>query len=165
MVNQMRHRFESEAAGRRGQFSHVVVFGGVNDLYSDETAGRTPQKVERDLQAIYNLAHRLGARVVAVTVSPWGGFTRWYSPKRAADMRTLNDWIRQQAASGVIEAVVDAEKLLTCGDPERLCPEFAKPFRDGLHFGPEGHRRLGQALWETAFRDCPGVPTPQSPSP
>jgi lysophospholipase L1-like esterase len=165
MVNQMRRRFEAEAPTSGTPYSHVVVFGGVNDLYSDETAGRTPEKVERDLLAIYGLGHRLGAKVVAITVSPWGGFTRWYSPKRAADMRRLNDWIRQQVAVGVIEAVIDSEALLSCGQPELLCPELASPYKDGLHFGPAGHRRLGEALWHQAFEGCPAPQAILEPAP
>ena len=52
MVNQMRRSlatgpFASDAA----PFTHALVFGGVNDLYSDETAGRSVPKIEADLAA------------------------------------------------------------------------------------------------------------------
>ena len=31
-------------------------------------------------------------------------------------------------------------RCLSCGDPDSLCDRFFKPFRDGIHFGPEGHQ-------------------------
>lgn len=153
MVNQMRRRLEREVRNGLGEASHVIVFGGVNDLYSDETAGRVPGVIIEDLAKIYELARSLRARVIGVTVAPWAGFSRWYNPKRGAATREVNAWIRQQLAEGKLDAVIDAHELLSCGDPERLCPEFEVPFRDGLHFGPAGHGVLGQAL-AAEFRDC-----------
>jgi len=50
--------------------------------------------------------------------------------------------------------VVDAHALLSCGDPDSLCERFVAPFNDGLHFGSEGHRLLGEALFRSAFSDC-----------
>ena len=146
MVNQIRRAVLEHLFTTDEHYSHVVVFGGVNDLYSDQTAHRTVAKIERDLQTIYDAAHARGARVIAVTVSPWGGFARWYNPKRGNDTLALNQWLRQGPTEGRVEGVVDAYALLSCGDPIRLCERFARPFRDGLHFGPEGHELVGRAL-------------------
>jgi len=155
MVNQIRRRFtERVLAQPRETYSHVVVFGGVNDLYSDLTAGRTVEKITRDLGFIYEAARRSGARVVAITVTPWGGFTRFYNPRRAAAMQRLNAWILEQAREGRVDVAVDAYPLLSCGNPEKLCPALSAPFRDGLHFGREGQQRLGEALVEAAFPAC-----------
>jgi lysophospholipase L1-like esterase len=153
MVNQMRRGLEREVAAGLGPATHAVVFGGVNDLYSDETAGRTPEKIIADLQAIYALASSLGARVIALTVAPWGGFGRYYNPRRAEATRRVNAWIQEQAASGRIAAVIDAHTLLACGDPERLCPEYEAPVRDGLHVGAKGQAVLGRAL-AAALGEC-----------
>lgn len=158
MVNQMRRRFfrsvypdgNASAAG----YTDVIVFGGVNDLYSDLTAGRTPKKVARDLSAMYETAKKHGARVIAVTVAPWGGFRKYYNPQRAAATRELNAWIAEQPATGGVDVVVDAYALLSCGDPEVLCPAYAHAIRDGLHFGKPGHDKLGAALKERAFPHC-----------
>lgn len=156
MVNQMRARFEAELANQpRGTFSHVVIFGGVNDLYSDETAGRTVPKIEADLTALYAEARALGARVVAITVAPWGGFTRWFTSHRAQTTRELNAWILGQAADGTVDATVDAFALLSCGDADRLCERYERARPDGLHPGKAGHEVLGAALYEAAFRGCP----------
>jgi lysophospholipase L1-like esterase len=155
MVNQMRRHFESVVlAEPPGRFTHVIVFGGVNDLYSDETAGRTPAKIEADLSFMIAASKQRGWRVVALTVAPWGGFTRYFNERRSATTRELNAWILEQARNGTVDGVVDAFSLLSCGDPERLCPEYEPPFKDGLHFGKGGHDRLGQALYESAFRSC-----------
>lgn len=151
MVNQMRRRFEAEIATQpSGRFTHLVVFGGVNDLYSDETAGRSNAKIQRDLSAIYERARSRGVRVVAITVAPWGGFSRWYTQRRGAATEELNAWIK----AGPADAVVDAYALLSCGDRERLCPEYAAPFKDGLHFGKKGQELLGEALYRAEFERC-----------
>lgn len=155
MVNQMRRRFEREILPLPAQsFTHLIVFGGVNDLYSDETAGRTPEKVQVDLSAIYGAARTRGWRVVALSVAPWGGFKRWFTDKRSASTRALNDWIRASESRSETQRVVDAYRLLSCGDAERLCPEFEPPFKDGLHFGKAGHEVLGNALYDAEFASC-----------
>lgn len=155
MVNQMRRRFEETLANEpRGSFTHVVVFGGVNDLYSDETAGRTTTKIEADLTALYAGARALGARVVAITVAPWGGFTRYFTPHRAATTRELNAWILEQTMDGSVDVAVDAFSLLSCGDPDRICERYDRAHSDGLHFGKGGHEALGALLYEREFHAC-----------
>jgi lysophospholipase L1-like esterase len=155
MVNQMRHRFTDDlfAVGKPA-YTHVIVFGGVNDLYSDLTAGRTPALIERDLTAMYEEAHRHGAKVVAITVTPWGGYTRYFNASRSAATLVLNQWIVAQRETGTVDAAVDAYGLLSCGATTLLCPKFSEPFHDGIHFGPEGHVRLGEALYEQVFSNC-----------
>jgi lysophospholipase L1-like esterase len=92
--------------------------------------------------------------VIAFTVAPWGGFSRFFSARRAETTRKLNDWIRSRPAAGEVDVVIDTYPLLSCGDPERLCERYAAPFSDGLHFGPEGHARLADQLLAEAFPDC-----------
>jgi lysophospholipase L1-like esterase len=155
MVNQMRRWFEARMASEpAGAFTHVIVFGGVNDLYSDETAGRTTSKIEADLAAIYAEAKSRGARVVAVTVAPWGGFSRYFTPHRADTTRELNAWILAQRGAGTVDLTIDAHSLLACGDPDRICPSYENVRSDGLHFGAAGHEVLGKALYEAEFRSC-----------
>src|SRR5260370_11614486 len=94
MVSQMRRRFTEDLFGAgKPAYTHVIVFGGVNDLYSDLTAGRTPALIERDLTAMYEEAHRHGVKVVALTVAPWGGFTRYFNAPREAATLEVNRWI------------------------------------------------------------------------
>jgi lysophospholipase L1-like esterase len=155
MVNQMRSRFARDLfAPGKPAYTHVIVFGGVNDLYSDLTAGRTPPRIERDLASMYEMAHQHGVKVVGITVTPWGGFTRYFNASRLAATLETNRWILAQRDSGAIDAAVDAYPLLSCGDPTTLCAKFTAPFNDGLHFGPEAHEKLGEQLFAQVFASC-----------
>ncbi len=155
MVNQIRKRLETEVLPEGNSYSHAIVFGGVNDLYSDQTANRTLARIEADLTRIYADLKARGTDVVAITVSPWGDFKRWFTPERGQNTLTLNGWIQAQPAAGTLASAVDAYPLLSCGDPERLCPELAAPHKDGLHFGKLGHQKLAQALLAGPFHACP----------
>ncbi len=156
MTNQMRRRLERDLLPRvaAGSYTHLIVYGGVNDLYSDLTAGRTNERIETDLVAIYDRANTAGLEVVAVTVSPWSGFTRYYNARRGENTKKLNDWILEQAEAGRIEHAVDSYPLLSCGDPERLCPDYETRSHDGLHPGEKGHELLGELLFDRVFSDC-----------
>jgi lysophospholipase L1-like esterase len=159
MVNQMRRRFARDVLDKRiGQrqlpYSHVIVFGGVNDLYSDETAGRSNDKIQKDLTAMYDAAHSAGIKVVAIAVAPWGGFTRYFNERRALNTVALNQWMHAQLDTGRVDHWIDGYGLLSCGEPTRLCEAYALPFKDGLHFGTKGHEILGEALRQQAFADC-----------
>ena len=154
MVNQMRRSYDAQVVASGKHYTHLIVFGGVNDLYSDLTALRTPAKIEADLAYMYGHAKANGVRVVALTVAPWGGFKRYFNDSRAAATRELNAWIREQSTLGRVDATVDAYALLSCGDADTLCDRFFMPFKDGIHFGPDGHLVLGQALFQAAFSDC-----------
>lgn len=153
MVNQMRKRLPGALFGAgMPRLDHVLVLGGVNDLYSDETAGRTPEKVEHDLAAMYREARLRGAKVIAVTVAPWGGFKKYWSEKRQRDTDTLNEWVRRQKADGKVDHVVDAAEVLKGEPRERLCDGCGQ--KDGLHWTRAGHERLGAALHAAVFADC-----------
>jgi lysophospholipase L1-like esterase len=161
MVNQMRKRFARDVLGEpkvpgadKPDYTHVLIYGGVNDLYSDLTAGRTVKKIQADLTFMYEAARKRGIAVVALTVSPWGGFSRYYNASRAATTRELNQWLLGRREAGLVDAVLDTTPLLSCGDPETLCPAFTDPFKDGLHFNAGGHRKIGEALHEKVFADC-----------
>lgn len=153
MVNQMRRKLEREVLVEGAKtYTDVIVFGGVNDLYSDLTAGRTFEKITTDLAAMYALAHERGARVVAITVAPWAGLSGYFNDRRSAETLRLNDWIRARAETAEAFVVVDAYPILSCGEPELLCPKYA--LADRVHMSPEGHRVLGEAVHEAAFADC-----------
>ena len=159
-VAQMRRRFQREVVGdprakRRPRYSHVIVFGGVNDLMNDVSGGRSTAKIIADLDAMYTMARRAGARVVGITVAPWGGLESHYNPRRAGAMREVNDWILAQAQAGKIDLALDSVQLLGCDDGEKLCESFELPWiRDGLHFNEAAHDKLGQALYDAKFSDC-----------
>jgi lysophospholipase L1-like esterase len=157
MVNQMRARFARDVLNTpvtpgKPSYSHVLVFGGVNDIGSDETALRTNDKITADLALMYQAAHQAGMQVVALTIAPWGGFKKYYNPRRAASTRKVNEWIKTQVQQGAVDEVIDTGPLLSCGEPEHLCAPHAQ--RDGLHLSADGHRKLAAALAEQVFKDC-----------
>jgi lysophospholipase L1-like esterase len=157
MVNQIKKRLDKEILPENKSYSHAIVFGGVNDLYSDQTANRTLPRIESYLTQIYQALTSRGTQVIAITVTPWGGFKRWFTPERSQSTLALNRWILARPPAGAVWTALDAYPLLSCGDPERLCPELAAPHKDGLHFGKLGHEKLAKALLEGPFRACPAA--------
>ncbi len=153
MVNMMRRRFQAYVnTGETQRFTHLIVLGGINDICSDEKAKRTNDKIIADLTAIYAEAHRVGLAVIAMTLPPWGGFTAFYNPRRAASSFALSDWIREQAKTGAVDLLFETYPLLSCGEPEKMCDPYAVP--DHVHWSAEGHRVIGEALAKTIFADC-----------
>lgn len=159
MVNQMRRRFARDIIFGRGdpthpRYSHVIVFGGVNDIGSNETAHRTPEKIERDLLAMYSEARQHQMKVVAVTIAPWGGFKKMFNDRRRDETLMVNRWIIAQRAASTVDYVIDAHAMLSCADPDSLCDEYVPPYRDGLHFNEQAHFKLGAEMYRQAFADC-----------
>lgn len=156
MTNQMRRRLDTEILPHAGEYgaTTLLVYGGVNDLYSDLSAGRSVARITEDLSEIYREGRAHGLDVVALSVSPWGGFKRYANPKRLEATRILNSWILGQVEKGEVRAAVDTYPLLSCGDPSSLCPEYETRSHDGIHPGPLGHERIGRAVFEAAFVDC-----------
>jgi lysophospholipase L1-like esterase len=156
MTNQMRRRWEQDILPQVGSLglTTLLVYGGVNDLYSDLTAHRINTRIEEDLTKIYSGAHKAGLKVVAVTVSPWGGFTKYFNPRRGQNTLLLNAWILGQVADGLVDHAVDSHTPLSCGDPTKLCPDYEFPSKDGLHPAKEGHQILAKKLHTEVFSDC-----------
>lgn len=159
MVNQMRKRLSRDVLGKpadkdhpKPRYSHLLVLGGINDICSDRTAHRSNSKIMRDLSAMYRAAREHGIRVVALTLPPWGGFTRFYNRRRAASTFALNRWILAQQGAGKVDAVLDVFPLLSCGDRELLCPEYGWP--DKVHWSKAGHEVVGKALHAQVFANC-----------
>lgn len=151
MVNQMRKRFVRDVFGDgKPKYTHVLVLGGVNDLISDETAGRTVAKIEKDLTLMYDAAKTRGAKVIAMTVTPWGGFSKFWSPKRKETTKELNDWIRSRKDHGI--QVVDTWALLGGEDPDFLCEGCG--MKDGLHWTTKANEKVADKLKDDVFSDC-----------
>ncbi len=154
MVRQMRSRFADDIFGKDSpKFSHLVVWGGVNDLISANTVRRTVETISDDLAFMYAEGKREGMQVVAINVAPWGGAAE-YDSKRLTMTLGLNEWILAQDDEGKVDYVVDAYRLLSCGNPQMLCKKYKFPFHDGLHFGRKAHDVVGAALFEGVFNRC-----------
>ncbi len=158
MVNQMRKRFARDVLGTpadpdnpKPRYSHVIVLGGINDICSDETAKRTNDKIKTDLTAMYRMAKDAGMEVVALTLPPWGGFKRYYNPRRAASTDDMNAWIRGRLG-GDVDRLLDVYPMMSCGDRELLCDKYG--MKDHVHWSAAGHKLVGEALYAQIFSDC-----------
>lgn len=156
MVNQMRKRFLRDVFGEgtgetRPAYTHVIVLGGIGDILSNETAKRTAKLVERDLEAMYDMAHARGAKVIALTLPPWGGFQSYDGARDAMSME-VSRFVREAPAAGKADFAVDIFPLLSCGEPKKLCDAYA--WKDHLHWSPKGHQVVGEALSKEIFSDC-----------
>lgn len=156
MVNQMRKRFARDVLGegderkKKPRYTHAIVLGGIGDILSNETAGRTAKKIEEDLSAMYTMAKKHDIHVIALTLPPWGGASA-YNPARHAMSLEVSGWIRDLAKERTV-AVGDVYPLLSCGEPSHLCGDYSWP--DKLHWNAKGHEVVGKALLESVFADC-----------
>jgi hypothetical protein len=161
MVNQMRKRFARDILGEdedkkdggkdKPRYTHAIVLGGIGDILSNETAGRTAKKIEDDLRAMYDMAKKHDIVVIAMTLPPWGG-AKAYNPARHAMSLEVSGWIRELSGKKAVGAVSDVYPLLSCGEASQLCGDYAWP--DKLHWNQKGHEVVGKALAESVFADC-----------
>ena len=123
---------------KKDQYTDIIILGGVNDLASR----RSQAMIQQNLKRIYEKARDLGARVIAVQVTPWSGHSKGqYLLSETAD---LNRWIRH---NGIPSISVNTSGL---GDHNRaLQKSYSKG--DGLHLSREGQKELGKLISRQAF--------------
>jgi lysophospholipase L1-like esterase len=123
---------------------YLVVLIGINDVGNgagaEELIGGYEQIIER--------ARAHGIRVYGATLLPCEGYAPDFSADKEAVRQTVNAWIR---TAGRFDGVIDFDAALRDpGRPARLLP--AADSGDHLHPGPEGYRRMGQAVdWRRFF--------------
>jgi len=152
----MRERFASDIVSR--SYDDVIIFGGINSL------GGSVDQVKADLQAMYNAAHEARMRVIAVSVTPWKGWTVGprgldWTEERQRKTDELNEWILSRPRN--VDVVVDVYSALE--DPnnaDALKPEYD----DGRHLHPNaaGQRVIGDAIYAAAYRGTVRPVQPQS---
>lgn len=131
----------------------VVVLMGINDIAwpGQSFAPNDPFLTVDDLKVAYSQlsvrARMKGIRLVVGTITPFkdalagSPLEGYYSPKRDALRKELNDWIR---SSDLFDAVVDLDRLLADpSDPDRI---FAELQADNLHLSPTGNKAVADAL-------------------
>jgi len=116
---------------------YVIVLVGVNDLAS----GRSISTIISGLEKIYDLAHSVGAKVIAVTLTPWLGHSK--GGKLNQETRDVNSWIRNQSNADIVV------ETTTLGHAGYLLPDYNAG--DGLHLSAAGQRALANAVVGQTF--------------
>ncbi|NUP05910.1 MAG: hypothetical protein HOW73_07620 [Polyangiaceae bacterium] len=160
MVNMMRKRFRRDVYGEaddgpraeRSKYTHVLILGGLGDVLSNETAGRNAEKIAKDIGQMVDWSRERGAKAIVLTLPPWGAMEA-YNAEREKITADVNVWIGKAAKEGRIDGSFDTRPHLICnGDEVRLCKKYSLP--DGIHWSAEGHRSVGEALYQAMFADC-----------
>jgi lysophospholipase L1-like esterase len=99
-------------------------------------------------------AHAHGIAVIGGTLTPYRGFTRYYSAKGEAIRIAVNQWIR---SSGSFDGVIDFDAAVR--DP--LHPDTFLPaydHGDHLHPNDAGYRAMGDYIDLRLFSVKPNAP-------
>jgi lysophospholipase L1-like esterase len=127
---------------RPNVYSEIIIEGDLND------GDRTSNWTKSNLRRLYQMARDAGARVVAITSTPWRGYARW---NQAGQDRQdeVRRWI-MAGADGLIDVAVNAyTPLEDAARPGHLNPEYAS--RDNLHLNSTGQRVMGEVIHEEAY--------------
>jgi len=115
----------------------LVVQGGINDVVQR----RPVEEALRNLAEMLERGRAAGLSVAVTDVLPWNNGDE----RAAADIRRLNDAIRELAARAGATLLPFHDTLVDPADPTRMREGLTE---DGDHPSVEGHRLLG----ERAFR-------------
>ncbi len=115
---------------------YAIILAGVNDI----KGGRTPGDVQRNLGIMYAEAMNDDITPVAATVLPYNTA----SPRDAAAIWTLNDWIK---LVGTTLGIPVCDTHAAVADPRDASRLRGSP--DDRHPDVEGYRRMGDALVRT----------------
>ncbi|GEM_PF-4315802 len=123
-------------------YNQIIILAGINNITDPET-------VMRDLQAMYDLAHRYHVRVIALTLPPWKGYHTW-SRRKQRNTDSINTWIRSYPRG--VDVVVDIYSLLEDPHtPDMLNRRFQNG--DKLHPRGDGQYLIARAILAAAFTD------------
>ncbi len=120
-------------------YDWIIVFGGVNDLAS----GVSPSVTKNNLQDIYQKIHRLGTRVMAISILPWKDYV--FGEDYVQPTKDINDWIAHQAVD--VDLFINAYDYLNDpSNPAALKKQY--DWGDGLHYNPAGQTALTNLILE-----------------
>ncbi len=129
--DQIRVRFTRDVIDAKPEV--VVVLAGVNDIYQ----GRTAESVERELEAMYEMARAAHIPVVAATIIPYNTATADQNER----MRAVNAWVKDYAGRHALAFCDTGAAVTAAGASNRL---VSSP--DNLHPSPEGYRLMALAI-------------------
>lgn len=146
-AQQMLVRFRSDVIALKPTIVHIMA--GTNDI-ARNTGPETPEEIEGYIKSMVELALANGIKVVLASVPPAKEFYWHPGLWPAAQIRALNDWLKEYAATrGVV--YVGYWSVLTTTDGA-MRPEYSA---DGVHpnaAGFEAMRPLAKAAIESALK-------------
>ena len=156
------------------QPTDVVALFGVNEVatrvvqaHGRANVARITAAITQDLTTAWALLRARGARVWALTLTPWFGYAKYFGPD-AADAaamrqvtRAVNAWIKAQAGQpGGPDHVIDTASL---GDAQgRLRQRYS---HDNLHMNGTGYRALATLVQAALLNPNPSAPPNRSGGP
>lgn len=124
-----------------GKYAAVFILGGTNDVYA--LTGSADAK--RNLQSMYDAAHRAGSKVVAITIPP-SDYYSLYNSKYGAETEELNNWIRNNKT---VDFIIDLNSLVKNPDGTPNTSYFVS---DNLHLNSAAHKLIAQTIEQTVFQ-------------
>jgi lysophospholipase L1-like esterase len=130
----------------RPEYKEILIMGNLNDMSPRRSAAWTIV----NLRNLYQRAKLTGARVVAVTSTPWKGYRSW-SASEQRDQDEVNRWILA-GADGIPDVVVNAYSSLESSPGSK---ELDRRWNGGdrLHLNRAGTERLVGTIMQSAYPD------------
>jgi acyl-CoA thioesterase I len=144
---QMLVRFRSDVIALKPAIVHIMA--GTNDV-AQNTGPETPGETEGYIKSMVELALANKIKVVLASIPPAKEFYWHRGLEPALQIRALNDWLKQYAASRGL-AYIDYWSVLAASDGG-MNPQYSA---DGVHPNAEGFeamRPLAKAAIEKALR-------------
>lgn len=117
---------------------YVIIWGGINDINSGVSAATT----KMNLQAMYDAAHLVGIKVIAVNIAPDKGSGNWTAARQIVK-EEVNAWMKDEATN--VDYLIDAYAAL--GDPEDLAALLLiYDGGDNIHLSKLGYELVGKLV-------------------
>lgn len=131
------------------EYDYVSVLGGINNIGSEA-------RVKKDLISMYKRAKAEGAKVIGITITPYGNY-KTANAQRNQNVQSINSWIKAGAPDPddnnkrLLDHIIDANTLLADkNDPTKLNRAFDSS--DGLHPNAAGQTAIAFELAKTVFK-------------
>ncbi|MDP3989585.1 MAG: GDSL-type esterase/lipase family protein [archaeon] len=169
MVNRFKKDIVDKTLGSYRMYDDVIIFAGINDIamidndyvktgkvWSEERVDEHTLGIIERLDSMYKEARDSGMRVIAVTITPWGGYkgkvTRYgqshWSENSQKAIDAINLWLRSKPEN--VDVVIDAYDVLEDSNrPDALKKEFTG---DRLHLSSKGNKVLANGIYNAAYQ-------------
>ncbi len=123
------------SAGRK--YDVIGIWGGINDIYAKNSIS----EAKKNLQEMYDLAHKAGARVIAMNTIPSVAY-KMSTPQKVKLTNDLNAWINTNPTK---DALLDVNALVK-DEKGATRSEYMQP--DKLHLTESAQKQVASKLLE-----------------